>query len=110
MVRTPARASVAARFTVTAPRYQPLVPSTPLGVAVVAGLVLSMLMPDTTVEALLPARSVAEPLTAWAAPSALSVTGAVTVAMPDRLSLAVKLTTTSVLFQPSALAAGAREP
>jgi hypothetical protein len=68
-----------------------------------------MLMPPTVVEAVLPAASVAVPVTDWLAPSPVSVTGAVT-DTPGRLSAAVKLTTTSVLFHPFVFAAGVREP
>src|SRR5215831_11413509 len=57
---------------------------------------------------LLPARSVAVPLTSCWAPSVVIVTGGVTVATPDRLSVAGKLTVTAVLFHPLLLGAGVR--
>src|SRR5947207_59984 len=74
------------------------------------GAVLSMLMPLTVALALLPAMSVAVPVTLCPAPSAVSVTGGVSEAMPEVGSAAVKVTVTSVLFQPKAFAAGDREP
>src|SRR4030042_1429384 len=75
-----------------------------------AGSVLSMLTPLTVAEAELPALSVAVPVTNWPAPSDETVVFGVTAATPDNTSLAVKLTMTSLLFQPLALAPGVREP
>ena len=74
-----------------------------------------MLMLPTVAVLLLSALSVAVPVTDWAAPLALSVVVAlVQLWMPDlpgaALSSQVKLTDTSVLFQPLALAAGDRLP
>src|SRR5260370_27098169 len=81
----------------------------PLGsaprLAVVVGAELSMLMPETVALALLPAISVAVPMTDWPAPSSISVTVWVELATPEVASLAVKLTVTGPLYQPSALAA-----
>src|SRR5262245_8573137 len=62
-----------------------------------------MLMPDTVALALLPALSTAVPVTDWLAPSVLSVWSAVTLAMPEVASLAVKCTVTALLYQPAAL-------
>src|SRR5712691_2737017 len=67
-----------------------------------------MLMPLTVALALLPATSVAVPLTDWPAPSMRTAAGSGQLATPDRLSLQVKLTVTSVLFQPFAFGAGLR--
>ena len=68
-----------------------------------------MLMPETVAEAVLPAWSVRCRCADWPAPSAVSVNGQppVHVATPDSASVPVKVTVTSVLFQPLALAAGA---
>src|SRR3954467_1450164 len=58
--------------------------------------------------AVLPAVSTAVPVTVWLAPSPVTVWGAVQLAMPDKLdwSSQLKVTVTSVLFQPLPLAAG----
>src|SRR5919199_1012480 len=83
----PDRLSVPVSVTWTGPRYQPLSSGAGTPAAVV-----------------LPAASLAVPLTLWLAPSA-SVCGAGQVAIPDRLSAQVKPTVTSALYQPLALAA-----
>src|SRR5436189_205127 len=49
----------------------------------------------------LPALSCAAPGTCWFWPSAVRVCGPVQLATPERLSAQVKLTVTSVLFQPA---------
>src|SRR2546429_9670225 len=72
------------------------------------GATVSMLMPPTVALAVLPALSLALPLTDCAAPSPLSVVGAGHEATPDKLSRQSKLAVTATLFQPPALAAGAR--
>ena len=54
----------------------------------------------------LPARSVAIPVTTCAAPSFVKVTGLLEVAIPERPSEVLKLTVTLVLFHPLALGAG----
>src|SRR4051795_8660896 len=69
------------------------------------GLVLSMLTAAGSV-AVLPASSLTVPVTAWALPSVVTVCGPVQLATPDSASEQVKVTVTSDLFQPSALAAG----
>src|SRR5437868_367222 len=46
----------------------------------------------------------------WFVPSPLFVMGASQLAMPDRLSFPLKVTVTSVLFQPKAFGAGLRLP
>src|SRR5580765_2020507 len=60
----------------------------------------------TSVEAVLPAVSVAAPVTTWFAPSLDTVCGGAQNATPERSSPHSKLTWTSVLFQPLAFAAG----
>src|SRR5207253_469791 len=72
------------------------------------GFVLSMLIPVLEIGALtLPALSVQVPGPAvWAVPYALSVTGAVQKSIVDRASAPVKVTVTSVLFQPLTFASG----
>src|SRR5437764_137417 len=102
--------------TLTLLLYQPK----PLGPAVGApdrvGGVLSILMPDTVVLALLSALSVAVPTTDWLAPSVLLVTGAHELLRPEARppstgagSAQAKLTITSPLFQPLMLAPGERD-
>ena len=70
-----------------------------------AGGVLSRLMMTLSL-ALFPARSTAMPVTSWSAPSVISAIGSGRMSSPERLSLATKLTVTSVLFQPAALGSG----
>ena len=60
--------------------------------------------------AVLPARSVASPVTLCFMPSVVSRTGGVQVSIPDRASVQLKFTVTSVLFQPLAFGAGAAAP
>ena len=107
----PDRPSSAVQSTVTSPLYQPAA----LGAVVAApssvGAVLSMLMPSTVADAVLPATSVAVPVTFWPAPSFLSVVVAgEQSAMPESASSQSNDTTTSLLFQPKPFAAGVREP
>src|SRR5258708_7081279 len=73
-----------------------------LAEAVTRGEVLSMLMLLTVVDAKLPATSTQVPLTDCAAPSVETTPGAggLPAASPDSESEHVKLTITSVLFQP----------
>src|SRR5687767_8035813 len=60
--------------------------------------------------AVLPALSVAVPMTTWSSPSVVTVLGPVQLAMPDRVAWSShsKVTVTLVLFQPSKLATGSR--
>ncbi len=78
-------------------------------VTATAGFVLSTSMSLAAAEALaLPAWSVHVPAADWFAPSP-NVIACVHAAMPDPpASVPLKLTTTSVLFQPLPFAAGAR--
>jgi hypothetical protein len=83
----------------------------PLGAGpnVSVGGVLSILIPLAVAGALtLPALSVHDPDADWLAPSEDKVTGLAQLSIPDKLSVPLKLTVTSVLFQPLAFAAGAR--
>ena len=95
------------KLTVTFVLFQPLALAAGVRLALAVGAVLSMLMPETVVLAVLPALSVTVPSTGWSAPSP-SVTGAVQAATPERASSQVKLTMTSALYQPLALAARSR--
>ena len=72
------------------------------------GGVLSMLTPLTVAVALFPALSSAVPVADCPAPSAVRVRGAEQLPTPDSPSEQLKLTTTSVLFQPLALGPGVR--
>ncbi len=74
------------------------------------GDVLSTLTLPTVNDAVLPAMSVTEPVTDCAAPSLLSVVGALQNATPDRESAQLKLTVTFPLFQLLALGLGLLEP
>src|SRR4051812_3925543 len=69
-----------------------------------------MLMPSTVADALLPATSLALPVTFWPAPSFLRVDVGEQSARPESASLQANDTTTSLLFQPKLFAAGVREP
>src|SRR3954451_21146327 len=73
------------------------------------GAVLSMLMPVWVFEDALPALSVQVPVADWFAPSVLrtlrSPAGNPKSPTPDTVSVQIHSTTTSVLFQPVALAA-----
>src|SRR5574341_928257 len=102
-VAIPLRLSVAVPVTLTGE----LVNDEPFAGELIAtgGGVLSRLM-NTLVEALLPARSVAVAVTSWFAPSVVAVTGPGQLATPDVLSEHVKLTVTSLLFQPAGLGWG----
>src|SRR5207247_1275554 len=101
-------ASGPVKVTVTSVLFQPLAFASGNWAAEAVGAVLSMLIPVLETGALtLPALSVQVPGPAvWAAPSALSVTGAVQKSIVDRASVPVKVTVTSVLFQPLAFASG----
>src|SRR5258708_3084911 len=73
----------------------------------VTGAVLSILIPLTDAGALtFPATSVQVPLAEKPVPSALRITGAVQLAIPDSASVPANVTVTLVLFQPAALGAG----
>ncbi len=66
-----------------------------------------MLMPVTLAAWLMfPALSVQVPEAVWFLPSVLSTVFAEQLAIPERASVPVKLTVTSVLFQPLELACG----
>lgn len=67
--------------------------------AVIDGGVMSMLMPLNVVEALLPARSVATPVSDCLAPSLASVFGAGQEAIPDSASEQVNATVTGDRYQ-----------
>jgi hypothetical protein len=92
---------------VTGPSYQPFALGAVVGAPVSVGAVLSTLIPLTVAVAVLPATSIAVPVTDWFAPSSTD-TGAVQppTAMPEPPSVHVKDTVTSVLFQPAPFAAG----
>ena len=72
----------------------------------IVGLVLSMLTVAGSV-VLLPALSVAVPMTDWFWPSVETGWGVVQLAIPDSGSAHVKVTVTFVLFQPLRFASGA---
>src|SRR5437763_6109024 len=69
-----------------------------------------MLMPLTVAEAVLPALSLAVPVTDCAAPSLVRIVGPAQLATAESASAQVKLTVTSLLFQPAAFAAGDAAP
>ncbi|WP_157623267.1 hypothetical protein [Terrabacter sp. Root181] len=106
----PDSASAAVQATATSPLYQPAAFAFVVGFPDNVGATLSMLIPLTVVVAVLSALSVAVPVTDWSATLPLSVVGAEEDLTPDVASLGVKVTVTSVLFQPLAFAAGVREP
>src|SRR5262245_58519486 len=106
---TPERTSAAVQWMVTSPLYQPAAFGWLVGAPLSVGAVLSTLRAPTLVLALLPAASVAVPLTLWFLPS-LSVWGAVQPLIPERSSEHVKLTVTFALYQWLLLAARSGSP
>ena len=107
-VSIPDRTSLPSKDTVTSSLYQPAGLGALSGAPVMVGAVLSMLTVAVAV-ALLPALSVAVPLTCCASPSVVTVCGAVQSFSPDSVtwSRQAKLTETSVLFHPCAFWSGA---
>src|SRR3954452_5928192 len=106
-VSMPDRSSVPLKDTVTSSEYQPAALAARSGAPVMAGAVLSMLTVAVPLT-LLPALSVAVPVTFWALPSVVTVWGSVQSFRPDRFAWSTheKLTATSVLFQPLAFWSG----
>ena len=101
----PDRSSAQTNVTVALPFSHPAAVGSGATVAEIVGAVLSMLS-VTLAAAVLPALSVAVPVTTWPWPSVLTSRDAGHVATPDPESLHAKLTWTSVRFQPAALATG----
>src|SRR3989442_21364 len=97
--------SVQVKLTRTSVLFQPAAFGCGLTTALTPGRLLSMLSVTDTL-AWFPATSTAVPLTTCPAPSVLTVTGSGQRATPLMASVHVKLTLTSVLFQPVALAVG----
>jgi hypothetical protein len=90
--------------------YQPAAFGLVVGAPLNVGGTLSMLMPLTVTLAVFSALSMAVPVTDWLAALVVSVVGPEQLLTPDKSSAQLKLTATSVLFQPLALAAGLRLP
>jgi hypothetical protein len=108
-VAMPDKPSVPLKVTVTFVLFQPAAFGAGDCAADAVGAVLSILMPVRLTGSLtFPALSVQVPGPAdRAAPSEVKTTGAEQVSIPDSPSVPLKLTVTSVLFQPAAFAAGA---
>src|SRR4051794_9738299 len=106
-VSMPDRPSLPSKETVTSSEYQPAAFASRSGAPVMVGAVLSRFTVAVPVM-LLPALSVAVPVTCCASPSVLTVFGAVQSLRPDRAvwSAQEKLTDTSLLFQPCAFCSG----
>jgi hypothetical protein len=102
----PDSVSVPLKLTVTLVLFQPFAFGAGDAVADALGAVLSMLTVAVAGALTLPALSVQVPLAACPAPSLLRTTADVQVPIPDSASLPLKVTVTSVLFQPSVFAAG----
>src|SRR3989442_12781307 len=100
----PLTASVHVKLTRTSALFQPAAFGDGLTTAVTFGRLLSMLSVTDAI-AWFPATSTAVPLTTCPAPSVLTVTASGHRAIPLRASVHVKVTRTSVLFQPVALGA-----
>src|SRR5207249_6525722 len=83
------------------PSYQPAALGEVVAAPLIVGAVLSMLIPETVVLALLPALSVAVPLDDWPLPSA-SVASAAQLWIPESVSAQLKCTVASPLYQPAA--------
>src|SRR2546422_683900 len=94
--------------TVASRLVQPFAFGPGVTVARIVGAVRSMLM-RAPANAMFPARSTARPSVSCPAPSVVTVTGSLTVAIPDRASLALKRTVTSVRFQPAAFGGGSTD-
>ena len=89
----------------TSSLYQPAPLAARSAEPLMVGAVLSRLTIAGSV-AVLPALSVAVPVTTWPAPSSATTLSAVHEAMPDSASSHSNVTVTSELFQPCAFAAG----
>ena len=96
----------ARKETVTSPSYQPAALAARSAEPLTLGAVLSRFTIAGSV-AVLPALSVAVPVTSWASPSSATTWSGVHDAMPETASAQVNLTVTSLLFQPLAFGAGA---
>src|SRR5262245_16092936 len=105
---TPDPVSLQVKWTVTGVLFQLLAFGAGLVVAVMVGLIWSILMPRRMTEPTLPARSVACPAAERSVPSVVRRIGAVTPPgdRPERASVATNVTATGVLFQPSGFAPG----
>src|SRR5438876_1112432 len=107
-----APASAQLKPTVTSTLFQPKVFGAGLRLPSITGLVLSIFTVTLATALTLPALSVHVPLTSVPAVSAVRLLPAMQLSMPlctvPASPLLVKLTATSVLFQPAALAAGVR--
>src|SRR3989442_339055 len=101
----PLAASVQVNVTVTFPLLHPAAFAAGLTATSTTGGVLSMLSVTDAVD-WLPATSTAVPLTTCPAPSAVTVAGSGQRAILLPPSVHVKLTRTSVLFQPAAFGGG----
>ena len=103
---TPDRLSAQLQFSATSELFHPLAFAAVRLTKVMIGTPRSILMPPAVAEEVLPALSVQVPETDCPAPSALSVTGVVHESIPDKLSVALAVTDTLVLFHPLAFGPG----
>src|SRR5688572_20864003 len=103
---TPDSSSDPMKLTVTSVLFQPFEFAAGVALALAVGSVLSMFKPLTVVLAEFPASSTAFPLADCPAPSPVRVVFGPQDATPERLSLHVNETVTSVLFQPFVFASG----
>ena len=101
---SPDSASLAAYSAVTFALFQPrpLASDPTARPALITGAVLSRLMPESVLEAVLPATSAAVKVTDRLAPSSLTVWFATAPLIPERASEALAATSTSALYQPAA--------
>src|SRR5207249_1423353 len=83
------------------PSYQPAAMGEVVAAPLIVGAVLSMLIPETVVLALLPALSVAVPVDDWPVPSA-SVASAEELLVPEEVSAELEGTVVTLLFHPPA--------
>ena len=100
MVSTPDSGSLAASVIWTGVWFHPSAFAGEFAVATVIGAVSSMLIFPTDVVAVFPARSAADPVTDWLAPSPGSTTSGGQKPIPEIASLQSKCTVTSLLFHP----------
>src|SRR5207253_2980946 len=101
----PERTSEQRKLAVTSLLFQPLALAAGLRLPLIAGPVLSMLIPETVALALLPALSVAVAVARGVAPSALRVTSGGQLSIPERTSAQGKCAVTEPPSQPPAAGA-----
>ena len=96
----PERVSLQVKCTVTGVLFQPFAFGGGLNEMAMAGGPMSMLNGPLVTDAVLPARSVAAPVTVWFGPSVVTTWSAGQTSMPEPLSLHVKCAVTGEPIHP----------